>query len=302
MSSSNVEFSDMQDRNLQTLTDIQGLQSIEKELFQNLETGLANNTLTDEQKNSIINKINEISQMRVNLYKNLNGMYDFFQKNITSSRDTIAEQTAAIDIVENELNESKKRLKVIQEENNNKLRLVEINSYYGDKYANHANIMKSIVYACIPIIILTILTNTGILPRNIYTILIVIVSVISVIYIGREIILAFAHDNMNYQEYTWSTKTSDLPEVDTENPEGSSDPWQGMTATCYGSACCYEGTTYDSATNKCIPDAVLAESQAAAAASEEALNSEEIAKKIAGSIGNMQQNMYQRQMGGFGGL
>ena len=38
--SPNTDFSDMQSRNEQTLTDIQGLQTIEQELFTQLNTGL----------------------------------------------------------------------------------------------------------------------------------------------------------------------------------------------------------------------------------------------------------------------
>ena len=63
---------DFQEQNTQSLSDIQNLQSIELELFSKLETGIANNTLTSDKKDSIISQINNISQMRVNLYQNMN--------------------------------------------------------------------------------------------------------------------------------------------------------------------------------------------------------------------------------------
>ena len=56
-----------------------------------------------------------------------------------------------IDIVEKELNASKKRLKVLEEEKNNKISLVEINDYYGQQYAEHSELMKTIVIMLIPI-------------------------------------------------------------------------------------------------------------------------------------------------------
>ena len=106
MSNSNSDFSSMQDRNQQTLADIANLQQIEQELYSSLEKNATTNTLTQEEKDQIISKINEISQMRINLYANLKNTYTFFQKNVSSSRTTLAEQMMAIDIVENELNES----------------------------------------------------------------------------------------------------------------------------------------------------------------------------------------------------
>ena len=291
----NNNFSDMQDRNLQTLNDIQGLQSIETELFNNLESGIANNTLTTVQQNAIINKINEISQMRMNLYNNLNGMYNFFKNNLSSIHDTIDEQTAAIGIVENELNESKKKLDMLNQENINKLKLIEINTYYGDKYNEQANIMKDIVFACIPIIIITILYNIGILPRFLFSFLLIIVVSISIIKIGNRIFWAYFRDNMNYQKYDWRTDKKSLPKIDLSNPSGKN-PWVGEPpATCSGQACCYTGTSYDIATNKCVPSELLNENTHTSTGSSSGSSS-------AQNSGNTQSGLFGRLIGGFGGL
>ena len=134
-------FNNLQERNAQLLNDISQLQIQEKELYSNLE----DQTLSSEQKQQIINKINDISQTRLNLYANMKDMYSYYQKNVASSRDTLGEQMTAIDIIENELNEAKIRLNLLENEKNSKIRLVEINTYYGKQYNAHASIMKSIV-------------------------------------------------------------------------------------------------------------------------------------------------------------
>ena len=280
----------MQSRNLQTLSDIQGLQVIEKGLFSTLEAGLANNTLTPDEQQKIIDKINQLSTMRVNLYKNLNGMYGFFQKNITSSRDTIAQQTAATDIIENELNEAKNRLKKIQQENNNKIRLVEINTYYGDKYADHASIMKSIVIFSIPILIITILSNKGILPDFLYLPIMIIIGIIAVFYIGNKIIISFSRDSMNYSEFDWNTQRSNLPVINTDKPEGSN-PWTVNALMCSGGSCCPENFSYSEIQNKCVQSELLNE-ETSLQSSSSLLNSE----------GNGANNGYAYQMGGFGSI
>ena len=43
--------------------------------------------------------------------------------------------------------------------NNNKLKLVEINTYYGKSYNAHVDVMKTIVFTCLPILILAIFIN-----------------------------------------------------------------------------------------------------------------------------------------------
>jgi hypothetical protein len=290
--SSTKDFSEMQDRNNQTLSDIQGLQTIERGLFSTLETGLANNTITPEQKDNLINKINEVSNMRINLYKNLNGMYNFFKQNMNSTRYTISEQEQAIGIVENELNEAKRRLKAIQQENNNKIRLVEINTYYGDQYADYANIMKMIVYFSIPILICTILANMGILPKGIFVVITIIIVVIGIIYIGRQVITIFSRDNMNYSEFDWHTDRSKLPVVDTDNPS-TGDPWLGTALACTADACCPEGYGYSSVENKCISSELLAESTSM----QESANT-----ALAAYMENSNRRNRGYQMGGFGAL
>jgi hypothetical protein len=247
---SDQDISSMQERNEQTLSDIQNLQQIEQELYDSL----SNNSLTSDQKDTIISRINEISQMRVNLYSNLKDMYSFFQKNVASSNTTLAEQMMAIEIVENELEESKRRLQLLEDDKNNKLRQVEINTYYGKKYNAHSGIMKTIVIMCVPILIVAILSNNGILPNNISGLLIAIIIIIGVISIGSQIIDLSNRDNMNFDEYNWAFNPNDAPTDNTSTL--TSDPWAMPTLVCVGEQCCDEYSSYNADKNICIPNAV----------------------------------------------
>ena len=129
----NSRQSNLQERNQQALNSISQLQTQEKELY----TSLDDPGLTSEQKQQIINKINEISQMRLNIYSGMQDIYSYYQQNVSSSRNTLGQEVSAIDIIENELNQAKKKLNLIQDEKSNKLRLVEINTYYGKRYNAH---------------------------------------------------------------------------------------------------------------------------------------------------------------------
>jgi len=248
-------YANIQERNSQSLTDIQSLQTIEQELFSQLEQGIAANSLTSAQQSSIVTKINEISQMRLNLYQNLNGSLTFSKLNVASTNNTLVEQGAAIQIVENELNAAKKRLQTVESERDDKLRLVEINTYYGDKYADQTSIMQLVVIICIPIIILTVFVNKGIISRSIYSILMVVTIFVSLYYLWPRMVRYFSHDNMMYDEYTWNFNpdSPNLPVIDTTSTP-KKNPWViPSAATCVGQACCSTGYIYKSSINQCAP-------------------------------------------------
>jgi membrane-associated HD superfamily phosphohydrolase len=237
----------VQQNNEQILNDIQSLQQIEQQMFNNLES---NPNLTSEQQQSIIEKMNQISNMRINLYQTLSGVNNYYQSALNSSVGTLQEQTLAIGIVESELNNSKERLNRLEQEKNNKIRLVEINTYYGDKYTEHTQLMKIVIFALIPIIIISFLYTKGILPKIVYLILIVIISLICAYFFWKKFASIIMRDNMNYQEYNYPFNPSNINTTNTS----SSDPWQSSLSlgSCVGDSCCSTGLTYDASLNQCV--------------------------------------------------
>jgi len=242
------ELPNISENNEQVLNDIQTLQQMEKQLFNNLETNV---NLTPQQKQQIIEKMNQLSNMRINLYKTLSGFNVFFQNALSTSVGTLKEQSAAITIVESELNQAKKRLEVLENERNNKIRLVEINEYYGDKYAEHSQLMKIVIFTLIPIIIFAVLNNKGILPTRVYFIIISIIALIGSVFFWRRFASIIMRDNMNYQTYEWGFYPETAPSDATSS---TSDPWLNLNplGTCVGEGCCSEGQTYDSSLNQCV--------------------------------------------------
>jgi len=166
----------------QILSDIQSLQTMEKQIFNNLEN---NQNLTQPQKQEMVEKMNQLSNMRINLYQTLGGVNGFYENALNSSTQTLQEQTVAIGIVEKELNRSKKELELLEIEKNNKIRLIEINDYYGEKYTEHSALMKVVIFMLVPVIILAVLNNKGILPSKIYYALIAIISIIGGYFFWR---------------------------------------------------------------------------------------------------------------------
>ena len=241
------ENNNAEQSNDQLVSDIQSLQTMEQELFSSLEN---NPNLTNEQQQKIVEKMNQLSNMRINLYQTLSGVNNYYQNALSSSQGTLKEQTNAIYIVESELNQSKRRLDLLNQEKNNKIRLVEINNYYGDKYAEHGNLMKIIIFTLVPIIILALLNNKGILPNSIYYILAVIITFIGGYFFWMRFGSIVTRDNMNYQTYDWYFDPASAP---TASGSGE-DPWKSTSdyGTCIGEACCSPGLVYNFSLNQCV--------------------------------------------------
>lgn len=239
--------------NEQTINDIKNLQSIELELFNTLENNLTNETLTSTQQNDIINKINEVSQMRIKMYKNLTSFYSAYQQNISSYDTTLQQQLQALSIAEEQLNNLRLQLNELQNNNFNKLRLIQINNYYGKKYNAYSSILFNVIIICIIILVLSILKKKEILPSNIYNLSIILVFVISIIIITSKFYDISLRDNMNFDEYNWRftppKSTSTTTTTDTTNVWGDE-----SSNICIGNDCCRDNEEYwDSTTNKCVP-------------------------------------------------
>lgn len=245
------ELPNVQENNEQILNDIQSLQQMEQQLFSNLES---NPNLSAQQQQQIIEKMNQLSNMRLSLYQTLSGVNNYFENALNTSIGSLKEQVVAISIVEKELNRSKKRLEILEEEKNNKIRLVEINTYFGDKYAEHSMLMKIIIFTLIPVIILAFLNNKGILPNAIYYGLLGVVSLIGGFFFWKRFASIIMRDNMNYQEYNWYFDPNSASTSTSTSTTTTDDPWAGdsSTTSCVGDACCSTGLTYDASMNQCV--------------------------------------------------
>jgi hypothetical protein len=245
-------FNSLQERNSQTLANIQSLQESEQELYQKLD----DNTISTEQRTRIVMKINEISQMRLNLYETLKDIYENYGTNVTNAATLSKQQLMAAKIVEKQLNESKVRMNALDLKKNNALRMVEINTYYGKQYNAQARIMKTIAIGCIPIAVASLLANKGIVSEKIYAFIVAIILVVIMLMVGRQYIDMRNRDDMNYDEYDWYFNASTAPSSTAATGAtgtGEDEVWASEPeATCTGAACCYEGSRFDEGLNVCV--------------------------------------------------
>jgi hypothetical protein len=242
--------------NQQILNNITSLQNNEQDLFTQIETNIANGTLTDDLKNKLTDQIGKLTETRVSLYSFLNDSSNQTVDNLSSSNALLNHQGQTIIIVENELNQSKKRLEDLNNIKSNNLRMVEINKYYGDKYEDQSYLMMIIIIVCIILIFIKFLQNKNIIPYGLYIILLIATLSIGFIVVFWKIVYLYSHDNFNYNKYNWAFNADTAPKVDTNNTDDNN-PWKIPDIPDSGICSnvnnfCGSGTTYDSTLNVCV--------------------------------------------------
>jgi hypothetical protein len=235
----------------QIMNDIQSLQKMEQEMFSSLDS---NPNLSIVQKKELTDKIKKISNMRQGLYGTIGGMNSVFAKTYTATSGALNQQLNAVGIIENQLKESRKKMELMEIDKINKVRLVEINDYFGEKYAEHALLMQIIIFTLIPIIILILLFNKEIISAKIFYALVSIVAIIGALFGWPRLFSIMNRDNMNYQSYDWyfDASSAPVPGLDASN----NDPWLAPVSTlgtCIGDACCVGvNMSYDTSLNTCV--------------------------------------------------
>ena len=275
---SNDDLDKMQERHSQTLQNVKELQSMEEQLYTQLENG--NNNLSEDEENQIINKINELSQMRTGLFNSMKDMYLFLQNNVAESRDDLVNQLTTLGIVESQLNTAKENLKSLKKEKYDQLRMVEINTYFGDQYRAKGQLMRLLAIFCVPILLIVLITNSNIIPQtvlstetqhNVSSGLILVLILLAIYYIGKKWWDISNRDNMNFSEYQWNFDPDSInPTVYDYDMNQLSSGYNtakkyseyaydkvskklgGKGNDCVGQACCTKGMSWSPKQNKCL--------------------------------------------------
>jgi hypothetical protein len=230
------------------LDDIQQLQDLEKSLLDTLDT---NTNLTSDERIAILEKINSISDMRTNLYSALNNINGYYDSLNSATSSSMSDQSSAIKIIEEQLNKTKMSLMDYETDKNNKLRLIEVNSYYSQRYSEHAKIMKILIYTLAPIILLSIISNAGLIPYSVFILLLIIISVYGGVLFFNTLLSIWSRDSINYQQYLWSFNKNSAP-TPIVNDGTNSNPWGFPNlGTCVGADCCSSDTYYDTESDTC---------------------------------------------------
>lgn len=249
------------------LNNIKDLQNLEKDLYSKLEISATSKGNAAEQT-VMINRINKISQIRISLLQSLNTMSTTLETQVGNSRVTLTDQLTLIGVIEQQLNQIKAQMNQSDNIKNNKLRMVEINTYYGKRYRAYTELMKIVIFSCILFLILALLKKKELLPEKISNGLLSIFLIISLFFFLRKVNDIYWRDNMDFDQFNWFNVPDSYGETvfeyDKEAIEGinlADDLVDGLydiaddassLIGCVGAACCSKKMKYDNNKQKCV--------------------------------------------------
>lgn len=231
--------------NLQVIND---LQNLEKQLIANLEASYASQTPNLEEQQRLIDQINNLSATRVNLFNTLSSMFNISQDEISKSRKDIMDKIVVAKVMENQLTNMKNIMNEMNDIKNNKLRMVEINTFYGKKYQAHTDLMKFIIKLCVILFILIFINKREYLPSSILNPLIILIVSLGLISIIYQVWDLSIRSNMDYDKYNYPAMGSSASSSSSYDNNkvfanfGSLDGW----------SICGDGTEFNYDKNQCI--------------------------------------------------
>jgi hypothetical protein len=243
------------------IANIQESQTTEQTLIANLDKliSLPGFNASDPGVTSLINSIKGLSDARVAMFNSLNSQATMLQAGVSNSRVDLVSQMTLLNVVEDQLAKANDSISKLQNKNDTKQRMVDVNTYYGQRYEAQSNLMKIFILICAPLLILFILKKKALLPPMISNYAIGITIAVGAIIMIRTMWDISTRSNMNYDEFSWNYEdpTTQVPTVMDYNKEhlfNFDNPIKtlvGNLGLCVGSDCCANGLYFDKTKQKC---------------------------------------------------
>jgi hypothetical protein len=165
------------------------------------------NTIMQEASNNDLD-VSDITQdlsavvlARMDLYGLLGSALKTDYNSLLATNPVLSSQADTLNLLEDEILSTEEKLELAKQENINKLRLIEINEYYGSLYEDQAWLMKIIVIMCVHISVLCILYKVLKFPENIFFMCLGGTLVVGSYYFITRAVNIASRDNMNYDQY-----------------------------------------------------------------------------------------------------
>jgi hypothetical protein len=240
----------MNSRQQGIINNIARIQAIEKQLL-----GKLDGAMNADDRATIVAQINDLAKARGDLYNNMNDFSSQIETVASERRNALVQNNVAVNVIRDQIANSSNTLDGLQQDKSNKMRLVEINNYYGKKYEFQTDIMKIVILTCVPVLVISILLKKGLIPNLIATGLIIIIIAAGVIAVARKVIDLNRRNSFNFDQYDhpFNPYAVSVTKSKTETPNLADINKMENPFLCIGPACCTDASTvWDDATKKCI--------------------------------------------------
>lgn len=136
-----------------------------------------------KQQNDILNKIRELSEVRLDLFKKLQERHDDIKEDLDTDKDNLKSQIAMVNVVEEQINNVKSNIKAMKQDKNNRLRMIEIGNYEFKRYNVMKEIMRTLFIACLIVALTSVALQRGLLPSVVASSIIFVAFLVSAVLV-----------------------------------------------------------------------------------------------------------------------
>lgn len=166
-------------------------------------------------------------------------------------------QRTAIDFIKQEKERAKSNAETLKNDNSNKRRMAQVNTYYTKNYEANTEVMKNIIIVSVALIILAVLRKKNLIPESIGTLGVIFILTLGGIVIGKQAFDIIRRNDHDFDKYDWNFNEEELNKKklleQNGDPANISEMGMGMAA-CYGPGCCADGTSWNSEMGQCLPN------------------------------------------------
>jgi|LauGreDrversion4_2_1035121.scaffolds.fasta_scaffold58192_1 hypothetical protein len=165
-------------------------------------------------------------------------------------------QKTAIEFIRKEKERAAKNADLLSQDNINKRRMAQINTYYTRNYEANTEVMKNIIFLSIGLIALAVLRKKELIPDSISTLGVIFVLTLGGIVIGQQAYDIIRRNDHDFDKYDWNFNEEEMNKKHitqlSDDPANLSEMGMGM-APCFGPGCCHVGTKWNESEKKCVP-------------------------------------------------
>jgi hypothetical protein len=162
-------------------------------------------------------------------------------------------QRTAMEFIDREKTRAKNNATALKEDNSNKRRMAQVNTYYTRNYEANTEVMKNIIFVSVSLIILAILRNKELIPTSISTLGVIFILTMGGIVIGSQVFDIIRRNDHDFDKYDWNFNEEEMnkKQILQQNSDGWAEMGSGV-AQCSGASCCDIGTTWDNEKKVCV--------------------------------------------------
>ena len=217
-----------------------------------INTRLASSpAITDAESTSLLKARSALVTLLASTYGTIKEASQVFESGALYN----AQQTA-IDFIAKEKARAASNATTLKEDNSNKRRMAQVNTYYTRNYEANIDVMKNIIFVSVALILLAVLRNKELLPSSISTLGVIFVLTLGGIVIGQQVFDIIRRNDHDFDKYDWNFNEKEYNDKQfiQQNSDTMNLSDMGM-ASCYGPGCCDVGTTWNPTAKKCMPGA-----------------------------------------------